>query len=176
MSHRPRDRSIRSAYTVCELAVTSRWMCCETEKSLAILTPSTFKQRLRVIPGSGAGSGTEWVVVTQLSDTVLNVAEEVGSVVYRTWRMVECCYEQTGADTYPQKFKCTAVGRRQRPYRRLNRRVNVYSNPTATPAGPVSMKYIHVTPAILLHDFVAQLYRATKLKYGTCACRTLHIL
>jgi len=33
-------------------------MCCETEKSLAMLTPSTFRQQLRVILGSGAGSGT----------------------------------------------------------------------------------------------------------------------
>ena len=42
------------------VAVSSRWMCCKTEKSLAILTPtpSTFRQRLRVIPGSGTGSRT----------------------------------------------------------------------------------------------------------------------
>ena len=58
VSHRPRDRSTRSAYTVCALAVTSRWMSCETEKSLAMSTPSTFRQRLRVIPGSGAGFST----------------------------------------------------------------------------------------------------------------------
>ena len=36
----------------------SRWMCCETEKSLAMSTPITFRERLRVIPGSCAGSGT----------------------------------------------------------------------------------------------------------------------
>jgi len=53
VSFRPRDRSTRS----CAVVVTSRWMCWETEKLPAMLTPSTFRQRLRVIPGSGAGSG-----------------------------------------------------------------------------------------------------------------------
>jgi len=33
----------RSAYIVCALAVTNRWTCCETEKSLAISTPNIFR-------------------------------------------------------------------------------------------------------------------------------------
>jgi len=93
--------------------------------------------------------------VAQLSDTVLNVAEEVGSVLYRTRRMVERGHEKTGADTYPQQFKCPAAGRRRRPDGRLNRRVDVYCNPTATPASPISTKqrkafYPHGTVCMLL--------------------------
>jgi len=69
--------------------------------------------------------------------------------------MVERGHEETGADTYPQQFKCPAAGRRRRPDGRLNRRVDVYCNPTATPASPVSTKqrkafYPHGTVCMLL--------------------------
>jgi len=69
--------------------------------------------------------------------------------------MVERGHEKTGADTYPQQFKCPAAGRRRRPDGRLNRRVDVYCNPTATPASPISTKqrkafYPHGTVCMLL--------------------------
>jgi len=39
------------------------------------------------------------IIIERESAVRSAVDEEVSSVVYRTWRMVECGYEQTGADT-----------------------------------------------------------------------------